>query len=330
MALAGVLLLWAFEGSGAATLDRILPLLRQANKFEIVLAIATLLFANYVRGLRWIVFAGRPVSRLTSFAAVCASYVVNNLLPRGGEVVRVGYLSRSTRIPVATVAATIGVERLLDVVTLGILIFVALLVMPDVSLEDWGRWLAFGKAVSLIGATLLIGLFLIARSKSARMRIMEAGVTPGAGRRGRLFRILHSFVEGLAFMRSTRSWASTLAWTVLLWGLYMAVFVLGLDAFHFLDPLGLRGAYVVFCVTSLSSLIPTPASAGGYHLLGMTFLVHAYGMDPKDALAFVTAFHGIEYFGANGLLSGLVWMVDLSVSRRPKSGVDRGKAAAME
>ncbi|MBI2058488.1 MAG: flippase-like domain-containing protein [Nitrospirae bacterium] len=324
------LLYWAFRGKGVEALRQIPPLLERANKIELLLACLALLVSNYVRGARWIVMVRRPVSRFSSFAAVCAGYAVNNVLPRGGEIVRLLYLNRTQKIPLATATATIGAERLLDVVVLGLVIMVALVIMPEGPLDYLGHWLVYGRWVAFAGFGVMLGLITAIRSERLMKALAGAAEKHPAGWRRRLFSLLHSFTDGLSFMRSARSWVITTLWTIPLWGLYMATFTLGLDAFGLLERIGARGAFLIFAVSGLSTLVPTPASAGGYHVIGTAFLVHVYGVDRVEALAFITAFHGITYFGANGLGSGLIWLTDVLLRRRrlPSQGSRPGVESA--
>lgn len=315
-ALAAGLLYWTFRGKGAEVAASIVPLLQNADKLQLVAAVLLLFLSNLVRAVRWIIFANRPVSVLTSFAGVSAGYAVNNILPRGGEVVRLLYLSRAAHIPASTVTATIGVERLLDIVALAMLIACAVALAPDRGFLASAEW--FGYARVFMGAAVLglVALVLLVRSEVARKRFRSMESRAVGPRTVRIYALIRSFAEGFRFMRSTRSWLLTLVWTLLIWSLYLVVLGIGLDAFNLYDRLGPRGVFFMFSMVGISTLIPTPASAGGYHLVGTYILSRMYGIEEGMALAFITAFHGITYFVTNGVLCVLVWGADVLYRRR--------------
>ncbi|MBI2891352.1 MAG: flippase-like domain-containing protein [Nitrospirae bacterium] len=319
-ALAAGLLGYMFKSTDAAS--HMIPMLKKAGKTELVLACALLLVANLVRALRWRVFVAQPVSRLTAFAGVCAGYVVNNVLPRGGELFRIWYVGRAAGLPLAGVTATVGVERLLDVVALGILFFAALLWAPTEKVEGLGVVTRYG-AIAMVTGFVLLGALVVGLAVRGRRRAQAQQTQPAEGA-SRLARVLHSMEQALSFMRSPRAWARTVAWTVPLWSLYFLMLVLGLESFGLFQSIGWRGTFLIFTITALSTLIPTPGSAGGYHVLGMIVMDRLYGIDRSEAAAFITDFHMLTYYVVNGLLAGLVWGADVWWRRRlAKKSVDQ-------
>jgi len=82
--------------------------------------------AHFVRGWRW-QFLLRPIKERTSlwiaFKAVMAGYAMNNVIPRAGELIRPAMASVEENMPFAGTLATIIVERIFDVIALGLLLF---------------------------------------------------------------------------------------------------------------------------------------------------------------------------------------------------------------
>jgi uncharacterized protein (TIRG00374 family) len=75
------------------------------------------LAAVWFRALRWrhLTDAIQPMPRAALFRAVAVGLMANNIFPlRIGELVRVGYLARETRAPVAAVLGTVVLERVID------------------------------------------------------------------------------------------------------------------------------------------------------------------------------------------------------------------------
>src|SRR5947208_11367133 len=80
--------------------------------------------AHFVRGWRW-QFLLRPIKEKTNlfiaFKAVMAGYAMNNVIPRSGELIRPAMASVEENMPFAGTLATIIVERIFDIIALGLL-----------------------------------------------------------------------------------------------------------------------------------------------------------------------------------------------------------------
>lgn len=118
-------------------------------------ALVTLL-GYYFRALRWSeILSPRvrpPVSRL--FSAIMVGFLAINTLPaRLGELVRAYVLGRTEKISTATVLGSLAVERVLDLVMLGVFWGLSLLLAP---VPEWFRW----SGLFAIGGGLAIGAML--------------------------------------------------------------------------------------------------------------------------------------------------------------------------
>ena len=117
---AGALYL-AFRGQDFAAIGKEL-----SNTSLVALSISVLfqITAHFVRGWRW-QFLLRPIKEKTSlwiaFKAVMAGYAMNNVIPRSGELIRPAMASVQEKMPFAGTLATIIVERIFDVIALGLL-----------------------------------------------------------------------------------------------------------------------------------------------------------------------------------------------------------------
>lgn len=247
------------------------------------------------RGVRWAHFF-HPVAlaRGPLVSATAIGYMANNLLPlRGGELVR-GYLAaRSGGLSFWTAMATLAVERVLDALSL-LLILGGVVIVVEVPL-----WLKTGALTLLALDLLAMGiLILLAREWGpvARWitRIPRLGET--------LKHWLALFSIGLRSLRPGRHLAPLLGWTVVIWVLNVgAIWAalrsggLALPASASLTVLafggigvslpsapGYVGTLQFFIVQALAIYAVT-----GVEAVSVSFLLHAAGYIPMTLLGWV-------------------------------------------
>ena len=154
-----------------ATIDlaRVAGSFREANPVWLLPALAVLAVQAVVRAWRWSGLAGaaaggQPIPVRRTIEPMLAGYVVNAVLPgRLGEVARAVLLARREGIAIARSAASVVVERLVDL--LGLLVLVSL------ALASLGQ----GIAVALAGgAAALAGVLLLGRHVTGLARLLPA------------------------------------------------------------------------------------------------------------------------------------------------------------
>ena len=94
----------------------------------IAAVMAAFTLSNLFRALRWQLLIeplGHRAGLGNSFWSILLGYFANLGLPRMGEVVRAGALARNERIPMEKVMGTLVVDRLMDVICLGLVVGLA-------------------------------------------------------------------------------------------------------------------------------------------------------------------------------------------------------------
>ena len=134
--------------------DEVWDALQEANIWWVVPSFAVLAVAVAVRALRWqLLFQRetRPPYGATA-AATIVGLAVNSLLPlRAGEAARVIALNRRAGTSPVESAATVALERILDVFCLLLLLLAALPWLPEVD------WVGAAAAIALALALMLGG-----------------------------------------------------------------------------------------------------------------------------------------------------------------------------
>ena len=101
-----------------------------ADKFWLLVVLATFMLSNIVRAWRWQMLLkplGYEVTFANSFLVIMLGYFANLGLPRMGEFVRAGALSRNEGIAFEESMGTIVVDRIMDFICLGIMIVLGFL-----------------------------------------------------------------------------------------------------------------------------------------------------------------------------------------------------------
>lgn len=113
---------------------KVVQALRAASPVFLLLAFTTYAVFFLLRGLRWKLLFTRsaPDVRASSTTSITAvGWLANSILPlKGGDVLRAALLARREKVGLATSAATVGLERVLDLMGLAIVAALGLLLLP--------------------------------------------------------------------------------------------------------------------------------------------------------------------------------------------------------
>ncbi|WP_167522062.1 MULTISPECIES: lysylphosphatidylglycerol synthase domain-containing protein [Xanthomonas] len=185
-----------------------------------VLAVIALMTAHVVRTVRWRILLSAcdvQVSNVRPLTALSVGYLVNTLLPlRLGELVRTWLLSSTTRSRFSTVLGTVVVERLVDLLVVGLLMSVTVGYHARLNAVAWTLLIPFAAVLGLFAIRSLLGL---RRSLWLLASIFNEGIKSA---------ILHLFFVVLELIFNRRIFRSARFWglTLLMWGLYLGSLVL--------------------------------------------------------------------------------------------------------
>jgi len=105
-------------------LSKLYDTIVSADYLWVLLPIPVIMLSHWVRALRWKTMLN-PILKHSStwnlFSAVMIGYAANNVVPRGGELLRPYVVSRREKISFSSTFATIVVERIIDVIALVLL-----------------------------------------------------------------------------------------------------------------------------------------------------------------------------------------------------------------
>ena len=163
--LAALFLFLAFRGTD---FDQLWLSLQNVHYEWVLLLIPIGLFSHFLRAVRW-KFLLEPVKKGTSvhvlFSAVMIGYMVNNILPRVGELVRAYVAGRLEGMPKSSTLGTVVIERIIDLATFSFLLCIVLFVYPQ-SLGAFVDDVSSVRVLFLVGSVVVLVLFVLLFLKS--------------------------------------------------------------------------------------------------------------------------------------------------------------------
>jgi glycosyltransferase 2 family protein len=238
-------------------------------------------------------------------------YLMNTVLPaRVGEFVRAYLVGRAPTVGTPAALASIALEKILDLATLGFVLVGLILTGHLPPLPDWMAASAYTSALLLVGGLVaLVVTFAIRGHIVAFVAVLEERVSPL--RRVRLKALATSFLDTLAVLARPRVLPRIIFWSVITWSfsavsLWAAIAGVGISV-------GLSAILLALVVTNIGMAAPSaPGYVGVFHLLLVESL-QPFGVDRSHALGAAVIAHTIIF--GNFIVGGLwfLWRGGYSV-----------------
>lgn len=295
---AGVFLYLAFRN---VRLGDLWNSLREVHYGWIVLFVIVSLLSHIVRAVRWKIFLN-PLKADTSyrnlFSAVMIGYMVNNILPRVGELVRPYVIGKLEGISKSSALGTVVVERIIDTGSFFFILCAVLSLAPG-SLSHFSQDAAALRPLFLAGSAVsVIAMFWLFLKSESLFRFVR-WFKPLVPHRfaDKADHVIDAFLTGFRVSRAREHFAMIAILSIVIWGLY----ALGLYvAFFAYDSLAARGlgfdqAIILLTVTSIAFVMPAPGAFGTYHSFLMLAMMKLYGVDSVTALSYSVVTHEMGY-----------------------------------
>lgn len=298
---------------GKLTWGDLISGISRANPGWIAAAVAVTFAAHLARAVRWryLIVDGASIGLMNAFSATVIGYMMNNLIPRSGELVRPYVLAQRENRPYAPLLAAVAVERVLDMLTLMAVFLLMLLLLPGRVAElipgYTPREILVKLALPIV--VLVAALVVVARTGIGQrlLRSVQHRLPPSIT--VRLEAILLGFSQGIT-LQGSRGALLNIFWTIAIWTGYWLSVWFGLLAFGLDGSAGLgpADALTVLGATAVATAIaPTPGALGLYHAAAQATLVGIYRVPVATAAAFGVVTHGAPYLAiiVVGLLLGI-------------------------
>lgn len=287
--------------------------LKEANYFWALLLIPCLLISHLIRAWRW-KYLLEPIKKDISFrnlfSSLMVGYMVNNLLPRVGEVVRPYNLGRLEKTSMSAVLGTVFVERIIDVL-LFLFLLAVIFNFYQSSLARIFPWIENAGiilGIVTVGFLGIFGLLLVMRDPVFRwLRKWTRHLPPAIA--GKFERLLHSFLDGFLIMGEPRRYGIIILLSFVIWFWYALMVYFPFYAFGMVErySLNFATAGVVVVISSIGVIIPAPGGTGSYHWIAKETLARLFGVNVEIALSYATVTHLLGYVSV--ILVGLFYFL---------------------
>ncbi len=284
--------IWVYSGQDT---EKIISSLKNANYWWIALSLVLGIFSHVSRAIRWnllITPMGYKPRFVNSFFSVLIMYLSNTAMPRSGEFVRCGVMSKYEKVPFSKLLGTVVTERVFDFIMLFILLAVVLITqMPVVSeiiennpkiAEKFEKVFSAEVILSLMTVAVIFAILLyIFRKKIQKTKIYK-----------KIKEFVLNFTEGVKTVLKMKKKGAFIFHTVLIWVLYFIMLYVVFFSFDFTSHFTILMSLTVFVAASFGMVFPSPGGIGSWHFMVIQTLL-IYGVsDESDAGAYAFAAHG--------------------------------------
>ena len=273
-------------------IERIKSVLKNEVKyFWILISLLIGLLSHISRTLRWglmIEPIGHKPRFINTFLAVMVGYLMNMAFPRMGEISRCGVLSKYEKISFTKLIGTVVAERLVDVISL-------LILLGIVFFSQFGKMLNFIKQnpemqekldavftspYLIVGVIIIIILFFIFRKAFKDTAVFK-----------KIIDILNNFKEGFISIRSIKRKGWFYFHSVFIWVLYYFMLYTIFFAFDFTSNIGPIAGLTTFVMASFGMVAPVQGGIGAWHFMAIEAL-SLYGVANENGIIFAFVAHG--------------------------------------
>jgi uncharacterized protein (TIRG00374 family) len=291
-------------------LQEVAEQLKTANWFWLIPAVLITVALLFLKAWRWqlLFLPDSKPNFWAVFTAMSAGYLASNVLPaRAGEVVRLVLLASEEDVTAARTLSTIVVERILDVLSL--LVVLALL-LPFVELPAAIAQAARGLAVIAIVATVIMILLSYRKDQVMALAHRILGKVRFLDRQG-VYDSVEHLLDGFVTLRGRLGVfmfaLSLLGWVGVIGMAWTSARAVNLD-------LSIQAATFTVVMTSLAMLIPSAPGYIGVFESVTTQALQPFGIPASIAFGYALVYHAMNYLTlcAAGVLS--MWIHGTSMA----------------
>ena len=288
----------------------------------VLLAVAFFMLASLVRAYRWqILFVNQKISILRLFIIQNEGIGLNNVMPVrvASEPMQLAVLTLRDRINGATALATLGMERVIDVVASTLILGVAFFLVPEMqnfALYVWGaigftvvvvalvRFLAWGSdGLAFIRrvpfAMVLLRLFTLVMGLGSRLfsPLLPAALVMGLWQThyARLISFLAAFATAVRDLERERArLLASLLMSVLYWlmvGITAWIIAVAID----LPVSPMTATLVIMGTIFFATAVPAAPSALGTFEFAGIYVLAFFGVEREAGFGFAVITHAVFF-----------------------------------
>ena len=243
-----------------------------------------------------------PLARIFRFVNI--GYFFNNVLPaKAGELVRAYLVGRMITGGIGQALSTLLIERLLDVLTVVVLLVV---LIPFVDLPTWATRGGILFGVGAVGGTGVLIILSRFGERGVDWLWRFLGRVPVIGH-PKLKRALQNLVDGFRVLTMARLLPGILFSSALIWLGYALFNYTLMAAFNMAEVLPFAAAALVLCATGFSMVLPSSPGAMGVFEWAAVQALAVYSINQSKAFGYALGLH--TFTNVSLILFGLVGLI---------------------
>jgi uncharacterized protein (TIRG00374 family) len=246
----------------------------------VVISIAIFMFGSYLRAYRWrILFVNDRISTSRLFVIQNVGIGLNNVAPIriASEAAQLAILTLRDRVNPATALATLGMERVIDLIASTLILAVAFFLVPEMENFALYVWGALGFTLVCIGLVRLLSWGSHAHAAITR------------------FPFLASFATAVSELERHRArLAMSLALSTVYW------LLVGVTAWVLARSIGLplaptTSTLVIIGTIFFATAVPAAPSAIGSFEFAVVYVLGFFGVSREDSFGFAVITHAVFF-----------------------------------
>lgn len=235
---------------------------------------------------------------------------MNLVLPRMGEFVRCGLLSKYEKIPFPKLFGTVVTERIVDMIMLLIMtLIVVIFGFDDLITILQNNHEIVENIKSLLTSPILWGGLVLVITGG----ILYLKYSKKKKGKNKIEEMLAGFVDGIKSVFAMKRYKAYIAHSVLIWLLYFLMLYVTFFSLSFTKDLGPFAALTTFVMASFGMIAPTQGGMGAWHYMAEKALGF-FGVESSDGKFF--AFLSHESTNGMILVIGAVCLILLPIVNR--------------
>lgn len=289
----------------------------RTNWIYISLIFVSFVLSNVFRAFRWqMIFEsmGIKIHYINSLGSIFTAYFANLGIPRSGELVRAGFISKYESIPLDKSFGTIVLDRIVDMSSMGVLLLITILLQWSVFSEFYMTYLDDVSLIKKIIPLFIIGIAFVFLFLFKKIWTQWNFVK-------KIKEKLQGFWSGISTIRNMkRPWLFVFH-TVMVWTFFYLMLYFALKSFPPTADINPVAGLAIYVFGAMGMIVPTPGGMGSYHYLTMLGLSY-YGINKIDAFSFSNIAFFTAQFATNIFL-GLIALVVLPIFNNNYKPTDR-------
>ncbi len=268
-------------------IDTLLFALKKTNYVYVIIAFVFMLLATIARAAAWRELLGRKISLVNSFYIVNEGYLLNQIIPRSGEIGRALLVNSVVEMNFFQALSTIIIERAID---LGIVAVMFLATIGDALTLDWIVPIAIVILCVVLAGFLF--LFWAIKKREAVERWMERVDSKSAFFRKYISPNLKAIITGAEVIQDPKRILLAILWIIICWMSWISVSVVLSLSFVGRQPVW----WAVFIQSVLALGIALPSAPAGLGVYEGTLVaaLTVLSVGKETALGFAIIMHVVQ------------------------------------